>query len=154
LDFIKAMLEKGWVSVEQLQATAPAAIEKRRPPKVYFPVNDIKADPAWTPLMHGEKRIALDLLTMFWEEIDGMIADDDWAIARRLGMTIEEWQSYRVILTRTGWLIEKDGRLTNTIAWREFDKAQDAYMKGIAKSKKGGEVTQKKARLKQLEVAA
>ena len=149
LEFIQAMLEKGWLTIDQLKAATPAAIEKRRPPKVYYPVNDIKTDSAWTPLAHDEKRVALDLMTMFWEEIDGMIADDDWSIARRLGMTIEEWQSYRVILARTGWLIGADGRLTNTIALREFDKAQDAYMKGIAKSKKGGEVTQKKARLKQ-----
>ncbi|MBW4057166.1 MAG: hypothetical protein HIU83_17610 [Proteobacteria bacterium] len=37
LDFIKVMLEKGWLSVDQLQAAAPAAIEKRRPPKQAIP---------------------------------------------------------------------------------------------------------------------
>ncbi len=91
---------------------------------------------------------------MFWAEIDGMIKDEDWSIARRLGMTIEEWQLCRGTFTRTGWLIESEGRLTNTIAKREFDNAQDAYMKVIAKSKKGGEVTQKKARLQRLEAGA
>lgn len=155
LEFILAMLEMGWLTIDQLQTAPQSAIVRRRPPKVNYPVNDILADPAWTALIPDERRVALDLMTKFWAEDDGMIKDEDWVIARRLGMTIEEWQQYRETFTRAGWLIESEGRLTNHIAKREFDKAQDAYMKAITKAQRGGKATQEKARLKhQLEAPA
>jgi len=148
LEFIKAFVGKGWLPVNQLQTATTTAIEKKRPPKVYFHINDTRTDPAWTALLPNERRVALDLTTMCWAEIDGMIENSDWVISRLLGMTIEEWQPYRATLARTGWLIESEGRVTNTIVKREFDRAQDAYMKGLAKSSKGGKTTQENARSK------
>jgi len=39
LEFLMAMLEKGWL-VGPFQAAVTKEIEKKRPPKVYFPVNE------------------------------------------------------------------------------------------------------------------
>ena len=60
------MLEKGWIGVDHLQATTTAVIELKRPPRVYYPVNDILAAPEWSTLLPDERRIALDLMVMMW----------------------------------------------------------------------------------------
>lgn len=144
LEFLLAMLEKGWLTIDQLQTAAPAAIERRRPPRIYYPVNDILAAPEWSTLLPDERRIAFDLMALAWAEDDGTIADDDWMIARRLGIPERGWMEYRGTLTRTGWLIEIEGRLTNAIVKREFALAQDAYMKAIIGGAMGGKKSAEK----------
>lgn len=142
LEYLLPMLVKGWLTIDQLQTStpAPAALEKRRPPKIYYPVNNILAAPEWSTLLPDERRIALDLMRMAWAEEDGMIGDDDWKIARYLGMPENEWLQYRATLSRAGWLIESNGRLTNTIVKREFDLAQKAYMDAIIGGQRGGKI--------------
>jgi len=116
-------------------------MEKRRPPKVYFPVTDILTAPDWAMLRPESRRIALDIAYMAWAEIDGMIADDDWRIAQRLDIPEEKWLEYRKILERSGWLIQDNGRLTNEIIKREFDTAQKHYMAAIVSGRKGGKAS-------------
>jgi hypothetical protein len=146
LEYLHAMLENGWISVSHLQVTTAAVIELRRPPKIYYPTNDVLAAPEWSTLLGHERRIALDLMTMMWAEDDGAMADDDWSIARRLGIPEKEWMSYRETLNRAGWLLESEGRLTNAIVKDQFDKAQAAYMAVIGRAGAGGRATQVKAR--------
>lgn len=146
LDFLSVMLEEDWISVDLLQVATPAAVAMRRPPKIYFPVNDILAASDWSSLNPPERRIALDLTIMAWASDDGTITDDDWQIARRLGLPEKDWLEFRGTLARTGWLIEIDGQMTNTIVKREFEKAQTAYMSAIIKASNGGKITQMKAR--------
>jgi hypothetical protein len=119
----------------------PPTFETRRPLWVTYQTNEILAAPEWATLLPDERRIALDLMVMAWAEIDGMIANDDWAIARRLDMPEDKWLSYRETLSRTGWLIEINGRLTNSIVKREFDNAQKAYMDSIRFGSIGGKIS-------------
>ena len=143
LEYLLAMLQKGWISVDRLQTTipVPSIHEKIRPRKIYYQVNEILAAPEWSALRPDERRIALDLMMMAWAEDDGMIGDDDWVIARRLAIDKKDWMSYRKTLCRIGWLVSSDGRLTNTIAKREFDSAQKALMSAIRSGSKGGKVS-------------
>lgn len=143
LAFVLEMLKRGWISIDQLLTTS---IEMRRPKKIYFPIDDILADPGWTALNRDERGIALLNMTMCWSEIDGMIADDDWIIARRLSISTEEWQAYRTTFSRVSWLTGNKGRLSNHLLKREFDNAQKAYMASITKARNGGKSTQAKKR--------
>ncbi len=140
LEFIQAMLEKGWLSADNLKLDSSPMIEMKRPIFVTYQTNEIMAAPEWSTLKADERRIALDIMTMCWSEIDGMIADDNWAIARRLDIPENEWIAYRQTLNRTGWLLELGGRLTNRIAKKEFDNAQNAYMNSIINGSKGGKI--------------
>ena len=139
LEFIAEMLKLNWISLDI------SAMPLRRPPKIYYPTNDILAAPDWCALVADERRIALDLMTIAWSS-DGTIIDDDWQISRRLGLNENEWLGYRNTLTRTGWLMQADGKLINSIVQREFEKAQVAYMTAISRASTGGKSTQLKAR--------
>lgn len=141
LEFLSAMLAKGWIAAEKFQAPA---IKKRKPPKIYFPVNDVAAALEWSTLTAEEYRIALHLLTLAWAADDGTLPDDDWMLARRLELPEDQWLAYRKTLTRTGWLVEENGRLTSRIVKQEYDNAQNAYMKSILSGQKGGKITQQK----------
>lgn len=143
LEFLRAMLEKGWLSIDVLEKDTPTALEKRRPPRIYFPVNDSLLAEEWTTLKPDERRIALDLTILAWSD-DGTINNDDWMIARRLGLPEKEWLEYRKTLKRAGWLVESDGRLSNDMIKKEFIKAQAAYMTAITKARNGGLRTQEK----------
>lgn len=154
LEFLLAMLNKGWMATDTLRTTIPNIV-KKRPPKVYFPVNEVLAAPDWSTLRPDEYRIALHLAILAWTTEDGTIADDKWMLSRRMGISESEWQAYRDVFVKTGWLVEVDGRLTNTLVKREYDNAQNAYMNVITKAANGGRKTQLNNRLKhQLEVAA
>jgi hypothetical protein len=139
IDFLTAMVNKGWLSIDS------SAMAARRPSKIYYPVNDILAAPDWTALHPEERRIALDLMTFAWAS-NGAIADDDWQISRHLDLSEDAWLGYRQTLKRTGWLMEVEGKLTNSIVLREFEKAQNALMAFLAKSSNGGKSTQAKSR--------
>lgn len=110
--------------------------KKKTPPKIYFPVNEISA--AWSSLSSEELRVALHVMALMWSDNDGTIVDDDWMIARRLGMPEAKWLKYRQTLDRAGWLIKGDGCLFNAIGKREFDLAQNALMRAIENGQKGG----------------
>jgi hypothetical protein len=150
LEFLRVMLEKGWMVIEPLQVPVTAPMELKRPPNIYFPVNDILAAPEWSTLNSDEYRIALHLTTLAWSTDDGTIPDDSWMLSRRMGISESEWSAYRNTLIKTGWLIVANGKLTNSIIKRQFDKAQAAYMTAIAKAANGGRSTQEKARFKRL----
>lgn len=117
-------------------STSDDGTKKKRPTKIYFLVDEIVID--CSALSQEEFRIALHVLTLMWSAEDGTIADDDWLIARRLGMPETQWLEYREILARSGWLSEFDGRLYNSIGKREFDKAQNALAKAIESGHRGG----------------
>ncbi len=114
-----------------------AVIEKRSPSKIYFPVQEISAVLEWSTLSASEFRIALHFMTLAWAS-DGTLPDDNWMIARRLSISQKQWQAFRETMTKTGWLITQDGRLTNGIVKREYDRAQTALMKAIMDGRRGG----------------
>jgi len=154
LEFLLKMLQTGWIPAEAISGSNNA-IPKKRPPKVYLPVNEILAAPDWSALSPDEFRIALHLATLAWSTDDGTIVDDAWMLSRRMDISESDWQSYRDIFVRAGWLVVVDGRLTNKIIKREYDNAQNAYMNVITKAANGGRKTQQKNRLKhQLEAPA
>ena len=98
-------------------------------------------------LTPDEKRIALHLQQFAWLQDDGTIEDDDWQIARYLGLTADSWIKYREVLTKAGWLISINSRLTNRIAKKYFDDAQLAMIDAIERGRKGGIRAQEKRRM-------
>lgn len=144
LEFLSAMLKTGRLSADILQT--PAALQMKKPPKIYFTVNDIALALEWSALTADEYRIALHFMALAWAE-DGTLPDNDWMLARRLRLQEDQWIAYRETLTRTGWLIEENGRLTNSIVKREYVKAQTAYMSFCKSGGKGGKITQQKRQI-------
>lgn len=144
LDFLRVMLENRWLSVATKMMAITPAFDLRRPLYVTYQTNEILAAPEWTALLPDERRIALDLMTMAWAEIDGMVEDNDWAIARRLGIPQKDWMEYRETLARAGWLKKFNGKLTSPIVKREFDNAQNAYMDSIKFGAMGGRASAEK----------
>ena len=127
LDFLAVMFDKGMLSPDILQTPV---LQMRRPSKIYFPVNEISTALEWKTLNANEYRVALHLMALAWA-MDGSLPDDDWLLARGLGMPETDWRSYRDTLIKTSWLIVQDGRLTNSIVMREFLNAQKALMDAI-----------------------
>ena len=140
LEFLQAMLNKGILSSEILQA--PVTLPPKRPKKIYYPVNEIASALQLRVLSPDEFRVVLHLMHLSWAAENGTLPDDNWVLARSLGISEVEWQGYRNTLIRTGWLIEEDGRLTNKIIKREYDNAQTALMKAIESGQRGGKTTQ------------
>ena len=143
LEFLQAMFAKGWLP-ESVLIQAPLAL--RKPLWVTMQVKEISASPEWSILAPDERRVAWDLQYYAWQTDDGTIEDNDWIIAKFLGLTGEQWLEYRKTLKKVGWLKEKNGRLTNEIVKREFDNAQMAYSQSCAGGRRGGLKTQKNRR--------
>ena len=135
LEFLQAMFEKRWLPSAVL---IQAQVKMKRPPRVYLTIDEIHASIEWKTLSHEEHRVALHVAELMWSDEDGTLPDDNWLIARSLGMTEAQWLPYRETLTRSGWLIAEDGRLFNSIAKREFDNARTALMLAITNGRKGG----------------
>jgi len=140
LQFLEAMLNQRMLSSEILQA--PAALPPKRPQKIFYPVNEIASILQLRSLSHDEFRVVLHLMHLSWAAEDGTLPDDDWMLARSLGLSEAEWQGYRNTLIRTGWLTADNGRLYNPIIKREFDNAQTALDNFRAKGQKGGKKAQ------------
>lgn len=137
VEFLAAMLEKEWISVEHLQSLV-SAVKIKRPPYVNYCAQEIAAELQTNPLQPEEFRISLHLMHNEWLTEDGTLPDDDWKIVRMLGITPDEWSSCRDTLIKTGWLIAEGGRLYNKIAKREYYKAQKALMNKIEGGRNGG----------------
>lgn len=105
--------------------------------------------PEWSILAPDERRIAWDLQFFAWQNDDGTIEDNDWRISKFLGMPEDKWLEYRKTLKMAGWLMEENGRITNSIVKREFDRAQDAYSRKCAGGQKGGLRAQQNRRVRQ-----
>lgn len=142
LEFLGAMLGKGWLSADLLHSPAP--LKMRSPPKIYLPVSEIATAHEWSFLTHDELRIVLHFTVLAWATDNGTLPDDDWTIARGLGLNEDQWRAYRKTLTKAGWLIQKDGRLTNSIVKREYVNAQNALMKAISSGQRGGQASSRK----------
>ena len=145
LEFLQIMLEKGWLQADTVR---PTSLELKKPLWVNFPINDILSSHEWSTLKPREMQIALDLQRLAWMGNDGAFDDNDWIITRHLGITDDEWIKYREALEMSGWLIEYNGRLTNYLTKREFDKAQIAYSESCERRRNGGLARQKKLREK------
>lgn len=144
LEFLQVMFRDGWLPVSVL---IPEPVKMKRPSKVYIPIDEIHANIEWAILSPEEHRVALHIAELMWSDEHGSIPDDDWLIARSLGMTEEQWRPYRATLTRSGWLHAEGGRLHNSIVKREFDNAQKALMTAIINGKKGGDAKAAKSRV-------
>ncbi len=143
LEFLQAMFEKRWLPAAEL---IPAPLELRKPLWVTLQVKEISASLEWSILTPDERRIAWDLQYYAWQTDDGTFENNEWRIAKFLGLPVEQWLEYCKTLTKAGWLKEWNGRLTNDIVKREFDNAQMAYSKSCAGGKKGGLKTQQNRR--------
>ncbi len=129
------MFAKEWLPARVL---TQVPLKMKRPPRVYIPIDEIHASIEWTIMTHEEHRLALHVAELMWSDEDGTLPDDDWLIARSLGITEEEWLSYRTTFARSGWLLVEGGRLFNIIVKREFNNAQNALMNAIINGRKGG----------------
>ena len=143
LEFLQVMFLEGWLPASVL---VQEPVKKKRPSRVYIPIDEIHANMEWAILSPEEHRVALHIAELMWSDEQGTIPDDDWLIARSLGMTEEQWRPYRATLKRSGWLLADGGRLFNRIVKREFDNAQNALMTAIVNGKKGGIAKAQKAR--------
>jgi len=147
LDFLQVMFAKGWLP-ESVLIQSP--LELRKPLWVTLQVKEISAAPEWSILAPDERRIAWDLQYYAWQTDDGTFENNEWRIAKFLGLPVEQWREYYKTLTMAGWLKEWNGRLTNDIVKREFDNAQMAYSKSCAGGRRGGLKTQQNRRDKPL----
>ncbi len=137
LAFLAAMLDKGMLSPVVLQTPA---LQMRKPPYANYPAQVIAETLQLRKLEPDELRILLHIMHLSFCE-DGTLPNDDWSLARSLGVNETAWQSYRETLTKTGWLTIADDRLFSPIFRQEFVKAQSALMNKI----KGGSTGGKKA---------
>lgn len=143
LEFLKIMLEKGWLNTDAVKLTP---LKLRKPPWVNLQIKEILSSQEWSVLSPRERQIAFDLQFLAWRGDDGTFDDNDWILARHLGISGNEWAKYRETLMMSGWLIEQNGRLTNSLTKKEFDKAQIAYSRKCEGAKRGGLATQKRLR--------
>ena len=141
LEFLQVMLNEGWIDPSKL---IDEPLELRNPQWVSLQVKEILSSTQWMILAPDERRIAWDLQFLAWQSDDGTIEGNDWRISKFLGIDENEWLSYRQTLTLAGWLIEINGRLTNSLVMREFNLAQLAYSKKCTGGRKGGLAAQEK----------
>lgn len=136
LEFLQAMLEKGWLEAGKL---IPAALPYKRVQKIFYPAGEIAAALQLRALAADEFRILLHLMHLAWSAEDGTLPDDDWMIARSLGLGEPSWTKYKMTLKRAGWLDVADGRLVNEIFRREFSNAQNALDSFRTRGQRGGQ---------------
>jgi len=144
LEFLQAMLEQGWLPESALIL---ASLELRKPAWVKYPAAEIESSQEWAMFSPDEMRIALHLQHLAWLQDSGSIEDNDWKIARYLGLKENDWLYYRDILTKSGWLIEFNSRLTSRITSREFENAKKSYANVVSGARKGGLITQRNRRI-------
>lgn len=137
LQFLYAMFLKGWLPYNLLTDSTPDVLpDKRRPPKVYLPHIDLATDLSWSALQPDELRIALHLFLLSCREDNGLLPDDDWMLARHLGIDEATWIRYRTTLERIGWFQGDGVHLWNKAAAREVVVATKAYNDKIAAGEK------------------
>lgn len=142
LDFLKAMIEQNWLSPSSF--TRDNRIKaKKHPKKFYLPIHEIAGLHEWSVLKKDEFRIALHLTFLMWQQPSGTLPNDDWKIARLLGISVSEWQEYKYNLQMAGWLIVTQDQLTNATVRQEFENAQTALMNAIKNGQKGGDAKAK-----------
>jgi hypothetical protein len=106
--------------------------------KIFYPAGEIAAALQLRALAPDEFRVLLHLMHLAWSAEDGTLPDDDWLIARTLGLDEGIWAKYKSTLIRAGWLDEVDGRLINDIFRREFTNAQAALDSFRTRGQRGG----------------
>jgi len=134
LEFLQIMFQDGWLST----VLTPAPLPPKRVQKIYYPAVEIASSLQLRVLNPDEFRILLHLMHLAWSAEDGTLPDDNWMIARSLGLEESDWKKYRTTLNRAGWLDEIEGRLTNDILKREFANAQNALDSFRVRGQKGG----------------
>jgi len=134
LVFLAAMFDKGMLSADILQTPA---LQMRKPPYANYPAQVIAETLQLRKLEPDELRILLHIMHLSFCE-DGTLPNDDWTLARSLGVNETAWQAYRDTLTKTGWLMIADDRLFSPIFRQEFAKSQLALMQKIKAGSTGG----------------
>lgn len=147
LEFLYAMLELGWITVDQLGAEGPEPVELKRPSYMNYRAQEIVAELVRQPLDPEEFRVHLHLMHAACAVHDGTLPDDSWTISRILGIPETQWlERFRPTLTRSGWQIAEGGRLYNSITRREYLASQSALMKQTAGGTDGGKKSQENRR--------
>ncbi len=137
LHFLAAMFSKGWLPYNLLTGSMPDTLpDTRRPPKVYLPHQDLATDRTWSALQPDELRIALHLFLLSCREDSGLLPDDNWMLARHLGLDEAAWIRYRTTLERIGWLQGDGLHLWNRTAAQQVAAASKAYNDKITAGKK------------------
>ena len=147
LEFIQAMLEKGWLPADQLQPTAPPALELKRPSYFNHRSLEIASELVKQPLQPQEIQYQLHLSHVACAAYDGTLPDDDWLIARILGIAPDIWvKEVKPVFIKSGWQVVENGRIFNPITLREYRIAQNELMQKSTGGKTGGLVTQQRRR--------
>ena len=134
LDFLAVMFDKGMLSPDILQTPT---LQMRKPPYANYPAQMIAETLQLRKLEPDELRILLHIMHLSFCE-DGTLPNDDWTLARSLGVNETAWQAYKDTLTRTDWLTVEADRLFSPIFRQEFVKAQLALMQKIKAGSTGG----------------
>lgn len=134
LAFLAAMLDKGMLSAKILQTPT---LHMRKPPYANYPAQVIAETLQLRKLEPDELRILLHTMHLSFCE-DGTLPNDDWTLARSLGVNETAWQAYKDTLTKTGWLTVEADRLFSPLFRQEFVKAQLALMQKIKAGSTGG----------------
>lgn len=134
LDFLAAMLDKGMLSAEILQKPV---LQMRKAPYANYPTQAIAETLQLRKLEPDELRVLLHIMHLSFCE-DGTLPNDDWTLARSLGVNETAWRAYKDTLTKTGWLTVEAEQLFSPIFRQEFVKAQLALMQKIKAGSTGG----------------
>jgi len=148
LEFIQAMLKKGWLSADLLNAPAvqPQVKEMKRPPYINYRAQEIAAQLVKQPLHAEEFQYHLHLMHVACTAYDGTLPDDAWIISRILGIDEDQWLKVKPTLVRSGWLVVEGNRIFNPITKREYHISQKELAQKIAGGKTGGLITQQRKR--------
>lgn len=150
LDFLGALLEKGWLSEIKLPAVAVVSellrSEMKRPTYMNYRGQEIAAELVKQPLQPEEFRYNLHLMHVACTAYDGTLPDDSWTISRILGIAEDHWLKVKLTLIRSGWQVVNGERIYNPVTLREYRIAQEALNRKIIGGKTGGLKTQQKRR--------
>lgn len=147
LEFLSAMLEKGWIPVTALQGgivESTGTLPIKRPRWVYYCAQEISQFKEASPLSAREFQIWLHLMHVAFSTYDGTLPDNKNQITRILELKLEEWAELRVFFIENGWLHVKNGCLFHPINRREYEKAIRALQDKAEAGRKGGQSTQSK----------
>jgi hypothetical protein len=148
LEFIKAMLEGGWISTNLLLNNSELSLKSllTRPKFFNYRSDELSNLLIKQYLQPTEFQAFLHLMHVACSAYDATLPDDDWNLARILGFSEQQWDKVKATLLRSGWLIADGGRLFNKLYLREYQIAQHEFLSRSVGGKIGGQQTQQKRR--------
>jgi hypothetical protein len=137
LDYIQQMLILGWLPLEAL-ADRQFLEERNRPKWLHYPLDDLHRSKAYRSLENNEQAVFLHFREICWTMGEGLVEDGSWKLARLLGMSEQEWESYRETFIRVGLLRVEDGFLIHDSSLNIYRGSQKSYEKAVRSGRRGG----------------